>query len=244
MDIGRLINEANIEWHQLKTKTTIPSDYFHSVTSQFLLVDLLEQLNELMTNGVFTKSDLFVILDCDCIFQRPLSQEFVDDVERDGCINYAIFYANDIEEKGGEFYGLTMYELLDIAREYQEGEKLEEYYAMQGEMICVSASHLEPLARESRRALSMSLNRHKNKERKFHTEEQMFGYVMSRLGYPRNVAEDKKYITRVWTHPQFTTYEPELHSQFTILHMPSEKDLFFVNYFRQLRAFFQLNLSV
>ena len=237
VDLGDCFRAIGAELHYLDEHTIIPSDYFDSVTSQFLLIDLLEQLVGMVDRGEFTDRDLFLVLDSDMIFQRSIGQEFIDALEQDGCVNFATKFANDVEWTEDTLYGYTMPELLTLCREFQS-EPLPEYYSANGEFFAFTAKELRKIAAEARRIFTICLERHAKGMAKLNTEEMLFGYVFSKLGYPRNVGGNKKFVDRVWTYPHCYQYDATIHNDYMLLHLPAEKTQILANYFRDLRSTF------
>src|SRR6266545_2621668 len=71
IDTARLIRSFNIELVTLKHFTRPPKDYFAAWNTQFIVLDVLDWLA-----GNVAKEDVVIVLDSDCIFNRPIGNEF------------------------------------------------------------------------------------------------------------------------------------------------------------------------
>lgn len=229
VDTGKLVERFNINMVPLNIKKKIPNDYYKAVSSQFYLVDLIEQLSEAKQNGYFSEDDVFLILDSDCVFNKPISKEFVDAIKMFGCLPLT---AEDSEDNsGGSAYGYSLKELKALSAEYA-GYELDRYYWTGGEFFCFSGKELDKIAFEARKGMDQNLERHARGLPKFHTEEQFFGYIFAKLNYDPFIGV--KFATRIYTDPKFSTHIYELDKDRIIWHMLSEKGGIFPQYFQNL----------
>lgn len=226
---AEIINRANIEIVELDIKTQIPKDYFHSVTTQFYLVDLFEQLVRMTDSGWFSKEDIFLVLDGDCLFNLPLNQEFVTDIETHGALTYTNTNCDEASDSD-IIYEIPYRKLREIAQEYA-GRDLGTFYLASGEFFGVQGGRLKEFASELRIAMDISIDRHNKGLSKFHTEEMLFGYVYTKLKIPQYLGN--KYIKRIYTSPVFNT-SAESDKDIPIWHLLTEKYGIFQEYFRDV----------
>ena len=218
----------------LNIKTKLPADYYYAVTTQFYLVDLIEQLADLQQNRVVDQEDIFLIFDSDCIFHRPIPPALVQYVQRVGCMPYATANLEDVNLYRGigtRFYGYSLLELQQLARDYGTVPG-QQYYYTGGEILAFSGKELPRIAAEARRVLEISIERHLQGRPKFNTEEQFFGYIFSKFGFPPY--EGRKYIRRMYTGQNYTDINPATDNNLVIWHLLIEKVGLFDRYFKKL----------
>jgi hypothetical protein len=230
VDITTLFQRLSIRPHQMEIATHLPADYYHAVTSQMYLVDILEQLTRMQENGEVGADDIYVLLDSDCFFRFSFQDQFYEDVARAGCIPYWSRLTSRDAKREDRTYGHSIPELRDLASEYS-GSQFSEFHWAGGEFFCFVGKELPVIARESRNALQTSIDRHKRGLPKFNTEEQLFSYIFLKLGYPTDIGP--RYIQRIYTR-QGNNYDPKFDDKM-IWHLLSEKYHFFSFYFDHLK---------
>jgi hypothetical protein len=232
MNIKELSEALSIDYRLLLPRARIPEDYCLSFTTQFYLVDILEDLAEGLKAGRFGMDDVFLVLDSDCLFHKPIPSQLVEDVRKHGCLPYAIFTAE--ADDGSLYHGTTFEELMVLTQEYS-GDRIYSYFLTGGEFMCLHASQLLQVAAEARAVFQTSIDRHKRGLKKFHTDEAMFGYIFARRGYPRHLAEQQNYLRRIYTHPQSFQFEQSKDDDVVIWHLLNEKRRLTVLYFYSLK---------
>jgi len=188
----------------------IPSDDgLKTFRTQFVMIDILKKMQFLMN-----PDDLFLILDSDCIFVKPIPVESFDDLAVRGIqfipnswsesdvsngLNNRQF--NEIGEKlspeihkkinyfcGGEYFGFSFDKLVEF------NKRVEDLYAAN---FCLDFQ--------------------------LQTEEQLFTLCLN-LMRDRDFSDASKFIRRVWTDAEKFRNAQECDDCLSVLHLPAEKN--------------------
>lgn len=234
ISVPAMVRNTRLELVPMEITTDIPPDYYHAVTTQFYLVDLFEQLVSMLKKGNFTENDIFLVLDSDCLFNHPISKEFINDIETYKAVSYTNGDSDLCE--GAKIYDLTLGDMKELFKEYA-GEPCKTFRIAGGEFFAIHASVLEEFAKEARAALEICFARHKAGLQKYNTEEMLFGYVLTKMNFPPMIGN--RYIRRIYTSPEFNT-QAEDDKDIMIWHLLTEKRGAFVHYF--INKFYHLAL--
>lgn len=227
-NMPRLLAKSKVNLLNLPIRTKLPPDYFYAVTTQFYLVDLMEELARYKRQGSFSDDDVFMIFDSDCLFVRPIREKFVNSILEHGAAYYTI--ARSDVDKENEYYGLRFPELLTLAKEFS-GREIDPVGVSGGEFYAISGRDIERFSCAAREALEISIQRHLAGKMKYNTEEPFFGYVYNNLGYPDRLANP--YIQRVYTNEGFPK---ELSEELSVWHLIAEKGRFIPWYYNEICA--------
>ncbi|MGC2424880.1 MAG: hypothetical protein WA666_11080 [Nitrospirota bacterium] len=226
ININELIKRYGIELYEIKKCTRPPAGFYNAWTSQFTMLDILDELSDLVQEGNISADDICMLLDSDCIFYKPLPDDFLNHVRENRALPYWMDYPLEHEVNGN-----TITQLKQLASEY--GVNITgPFRYVGGELICGLGSELKAISEVTRKTYDQSVERFKNNLRKFNTEEHLFSYVYHKLGYTSSSAN--KYIRRIWTDGSVYRNALESGRELIILHLPDQKKKGFVRYFREM----------
>lgn len=228
----------------LTTITRPPTDYYSSWNSQFILLDVLEELSTMLKKGFATdvplsRKDIFLVLDSDCLFNRPLSAALIKRTMQ----HKALTYTGAWEASDSLLNGVSTRELKLVAQEM--GVACDNFYYHCGEFFCCLGSELERISAEARSAYQTSLIRHEEGKKKFNEEAHLLSYVFHKLGYPPFTAN--RFVKRLWSVPEIDTQEPS-DDDLVVWHLLTEKHGKILDYFnainREMVALGKFSVSV
>lgn len=223
ISLDKLSSQYNIEVIKLQSITKSPSDYYHAWNTQFIVLDVLDQLKEEVGG-----SDNIFILDSDIIFNEAISNELMNDIESHKALLYSIDYS-----RNHDINGLTRVELLEISKEMNSGFPVDDFVYSGGELICCRGSEISIIADMGRKAYLTSLERHREGRAKFNEEAHLLSYVYHTLGYQPYTAN--KYVKRIWTDRSAYCNIDGSECDLVMWHLPAEKKAGFLKVFRSFR---------
>ena len=195
-------------------KYKTPDGYHGRWRNQFYEFSIFEYISKNFNQ----KSDMFLLLDSDCIFLKPanvmFNQAFIDN----GFMSYDMHYNVNKELNGLSRVGMKeLYESL-------LGKKIEiipKYFG--GEFFLSSQEKIVKIFSDFDELWPKLLIRHEQKLKKFNEE----AHVLSYIYYKNNFTEGQanKYIRRIWTNPVFYRDVLPNDINLAIWHLPSEKTL-------------------
>lgn len=214
-----LINAFNIRILFINERSLPPKGYHKAWSTQFILIDILRQLKDLVL-----PNDRVVVLDSDIIFTKPVPDDFFSDIDKHQALLYTIDYPAE-----RKINGVSTNDLRDIAKLLSTNEtNLLRYEG--GEIACFKGEILSQLQEELALGYEWSLKRHAQELPKFNTEEHLFSYVYWKLGLQPYTAN--KYIKRMWTDLSSAVNLEPGDEQRLLWHLPAEKKHGFIRCFR------------
>ena len=223
IEISKLIKQYNIEIVDIPNITKAPSDYHNAWNIQFTLIDIMKWIGSNVA-----PNDHVYLLDSDVIFNKPISQEMTDMINK----NKAIIYTRDYD-LDHPVNGLSRRQLAQIANEMSHGNFSDDFSYAGGEILGCLGSELSRLASLSRENYNKSLERHANGQNKFLTEEHLFSYVYQLLGYVPNSANP--FIKRIWTDRSLHCNVTGNEHDYIFWHLPAEKKRGFYKLFKSYK---------
>jgi hypothetical protein len=214
-----LIRAFNIDLRIIDERSLPPKGYYKAWSSQFLLIDVIRQMKDLIT-----ADDRIVLLDSDVIFTRPVESDFFTDIDKYNSLLYTIDYPAHRQVNG-----LSLNELRSMVSEFSSGD-VSTLRAEGGEIICFKGSILSQLLDTLIMGYRWSRNRHEKGLSKFNTEEHLFSFAYWKLGLQTFTAN--KYIKRMWTDLSSTVNLEKGDENRLLWHLPAEKKHGFIRYFR------------
>lgn len=216
-----LIEKYKIEIKEFKTFTRPPKGYYKAWSTQFLILDILKDASFYMS-----AEDRLILLDGDCIFSKPLPDEFYNELDKEKALFYTIDYPIDHVN-----HELTLSDLRQITQE-MSGRKCIDMNYQGGEIICLSGVIIKAFHDKAREIYAQSIKRFEEGKKKYNTEEPLFSAVSWELGLKSYGANP--YIKRLWTDLASGVNLEENDVNLTIWHLPGEKKHGFKNTFRLL----------
>ncbi len=225
VDINRLIQQFNIEIIEFPTITKSPLDYYGAWNTQFIVLDVLDWLKKNIN-----KEDNIFILDSDIIFNKPINEKLLSALKDHGALLYSIDYTED-----HDINGLTLFDLVKIAKEINTGFPSDDFTYSGGEFICCTGREIPKIARIARKSYRLSLERHKKGLKKFNEEAHLLSYVYHELGYQTHTGN--QFIKRMWTNRSIYSNIDGTEFDLVLWHLPAEKKRGFVNVFKSFKEF-------
>lgn len=220
---ARLIQDFRIEIVTLENFTRPPKDSFAAWNTQFIVLDVIDWLAAHAADD-----DAVLILDGDCVFNKPIGPEFLADLNREGALLYSLDYPPD-----HSINGLSRRELAVVSRDYDPAIRFDEFVYNGGEFICAMGRELAGIGKLARQAFQASLDRAARGLPKFCEEAHLLSHVYHQLGYRSHTGNG--YIKRIWTNRGVHSNVDGGESGLAIWHLPAEKKRGFVDQFKSLR---------
>lgn len=217
-----LIAAFNIEIVTLPTFTRPPKDYYLAWNTQFIILDILDWLTHHTS-----PADLVYILDCDCIFHRPISTDMELKARECQSLLYTIGYPHD-----SKVNGLTLDELRDISNQLDPQAHLDRFVYNGGEFLCLRANQLSRFSDQARSVYRACLDRHQDQLLKFNEEAQLLSFVEDQMGYPPKTAN--AYIKRIWCNRYNYANIDGSEDDLILWHLPDQKGTGFLRRYRSI----------
>jgi hypothetical protein len=222
ISINSLIYRYGINIVTLTDYSIPPAEYSDGWNSQFFVLDIIGWLAEKYENS----DAILILLDSDCIFNKPIDYNFINDAKENGALLYSIDYPEDYK-----INGLSRFDLKKLAIHYS-GLRLNSFVYNGGEFFCATSKVIKGIAREAREAYEASIKRNDMGLQKFNEEAHLLSYVYHKLGFKTHTAN--KYIRRIYTNRFVTRTVDGFENDLTIWHLLSEKKRGFVEMFRTI----------
>jgi len=214
VDVCNLLNQLDVDIILTDFKYKTPDGYHGRWRNQFYEFSIFEYISKNFNQN----SDMFLLLDSDCIFLKPANDMFNQAIVDDGFMSYDMYYNVNKELNGLSRVGMKeVYEsLLD-----KKIEIIPKYFG--GEFFLSSQENIVKIFFDFEELWPKLLVRHEQKLKKFNEE----AHVLSYIYYKNNFTEGhaNKYIRRIWTNPVFYRDVLPKDLNLAIWHLPSEKTL-------------------
>lgn len=210
-DLKRFLKNKNVEVVTLPLTWQTPEGYFGKWRNQFYIFDVLEFIE----NGFKSGSDesSFIILDSDCIINRPLDALFAE-IQRHGLLALPMPYSDE-----HNINGVTRHQMRQIYTELDDKDpgKNPVYYG--GEIFAATLSVIRKINAIAPGVWQNMLERHRAGEIKLNEEAHFLSYCYHKIG---NFGSLGSFIKRIWTSPHYSNVQPD-DANLPIWHLPSEK---------------------
>lgn len=201
--------EVEVVFTDFKYKT--PKGYYGSFQNQFYEFSILEQIASFNSND----KDLYLVLDSDCIFLKPV-QDLFNEAASSGFISFEDHVAPDYV-----INGLSRNDLKDIYQDLLQ-TKLDETPSYHlGEFLLCSVENMKRFYGDFKQLWPQLLQRHENGMKKFNEEAHTLSYLYFKNGYRASASE--RYMKRIWTNPLFYRNVEQSDTSLSIWHLPAEK---------------------
>jgi len=219
-DVSKFLKENNIELICLENKYPLPKDYFDRFRNQFFEFSIIEYMAQRMK-----EEDGFLLLDSDCIFSKSAMPLFSLLKKEESAITYVV----DVE-RNYQVHGVTGNEMRAICQDW--GLKLTENpYYCGGEILLSKGSFLKSVSNHFPLLFKDMLKRNKKDQPKFNEEAQTLTYYYYK--HKANINGLKPYIKRLWTNRNYFRNIDKKSKDFTIWHLPNEKQSGFARLFQK-----------
>ena len=209
--ISTLLHELDVEVVFTDFKYKTPKGYYGAFQNQFYEFSILEHIS---TNGK-NEDDLYLVLDSDCIFNKPANPlfaaasaqgfiSFEDEVQPDYVING--LSRNDLKNQ---------YEIL-LKTKITE---IPSYHL--GEFLLGSVNNIRKFYRDFEELWPVLLQRNAEGKTKFNEEAHTLSYLYFKNGFRAHPTNT--FMRRIWTNPLFYREVRTTDIDLAIWHLPAEK---------------------
>ncbi len=201
--------DVNVIYTDFKYKT--PKNYFGSFQNQFYEFSILEYIAQNNPN----QNDLYLILDSDCIFIKPVQRLF-DAATPQGFISF-----EDPVKPDYVINGLSRNDLKTIYQEllHKEIAEIPSYHL--GEFLLCSVKNIQKIYLDFKELWPQLLERNEKGLIKFNEEAHTLSYLYFKNGF--RASTDASFMRRIWTNPVFYREVRSSDTNLCIWHLPSEK---------------------
>lgn len=218
-DLQRFLKEKNVEVVTLPLTWQTPEGYFGKWRNQFYIFDILQFIENDFKSADGSKSptdpdkSCFIILDSDCIINRPLDALFAE-IARHGLLALPMPYSET-----HNINGVTREEMRQIYTELDGSDPGENPLYYGGEIFAATLPVIRQISAMAPAVWQNMLERHRANRPKLNEEAHFLSYCYHKTG---RFGSLERFIKRIWTSPQYTNVQPE-DANLPIWHLPSEK---------------------
>ncbi len=201
--------EVEVVFTDFKYKT--PKGYYGAFQNQFYEFSILEHISTCNRND----KDLYLVLDSDCIFLKPVHDLFEEAVP-EGFISF-----EDHVAPGYVINGLSRNDMKSIYQELlqKELDEIPSYHL--GEFLLCSVKNIKRFYSDFVQLWPQLLQRHEAGKKKFNEEAHTLSYLYFRNGF--RATASRQYMKRIWTNPLFYRNVEPSDVNLSIWHLPAEK---------------------
>lgn len=219
-DLQGFLKEKNVEVVALPLTWQTPEGYFGKWRNQFYIFDILQFIEKKYSSqpsdDIVSPDDYepgFVILDSDCIINRPLDALFAE-VRRHGLLALPMPYSDT-----HDINGVTREQMRRIFAELDGKDPggNPAYYG--GEIFAATLPVIRQINAIAPGVWQNMLERHRNGQPKLNEEAHFLSYCYHKIG---RFGAMESFIKRIWTSPHYSNVQPE-DANLPIWHLPSEK---------------------
>jgi len=218
LDLKSFLKKRNVEVVTLPLTWQTPEGYFGKWRNQFYIFDILTYLEKRWSGDLkMNNHDIepaFVVLDSDCIINRPIFGVF-ENIRANGLMALPMHFADDYN-----INGVTRVDMRRIFAELDGGKdpgENPEYCG--GEIFAATLKKVREINQIAPGIWQNMLERHQAGLQKLNEEAHFLSYCYHRIG---GWASLEKNIKRIWTSPKYTKVQSE-DFMLPIWHLPAEK---------------------
>lgn len=209
-DLQKHLCDANVEVVALPLTWQTPPGYFGKWRNQFYIFDVLTFIEKNYSDD----TDAFVVLDSDCLVNRPLNGLFAD-LRAQGLMVLTMPYEADHDINGVTRQQMRhLYATLDEGRDPGHDPV---YYG--GEIFAATLPVVRQINAIAPRVWTEMMRRFEKNELKLNEEAHFLSYCYFKIG---RFGALEPYIKRLWTAPHYNNVTPA-DAHLPIWHLPSEK---------------------
>ena len=223
-DLKSFLKEKNVEVVTIPLTWQTPEGFFGKWRNQFYIFDILTFIeNGFKSGGYFNSSPdsdepSFVILDSDCIINRPLDVLFAE-IKHYGLLALPMPYSDT-----HNINGVTREQMRDIFAELDRNadslsaqQENPVYYG--GEIFAATLPVISQINAIAPGVWQKMLERHRAGQPKLNEEAHFLSYCYHKIG---RFGSLEGFIKRIWTSPHYSNVRAE-DANLPIWHLPSEK---------------------
>lgn len=219
-DLRGFLNSKNVEIVTLPLTWQTPEGYFGMWRNQFYIFDILQFIEKKygsQSSDNSKSSDdyepAYVILDSDCIINRPLDALFAE-IRRHGLLALPMPYGAT-----HNINGVTRQEMRRIYAELDGSDPGEDPVYYGGEIFAATKPIIRQINAIAPKVWQNMLERHRAGQTKLNEEAHFLSYCYHKIG---RFGSLEGFIKRIWTSPHYSNVQPE-DKNLPIWHLPSEK---------------------
>ncbi len=218
LDLKQFLSKLEVEVVTLPLTWQTPEGYFGKWRNQFYIFDILAYIDRHWAEELkllnHDKQPAFLVLDSDCIINRPLYGLF-EEIRKHGLMTLPMHFADDYN-----INGVTRVDMRRIFAELDAGKdpgENPEYCG--GEIFAATLKTVRSINQIAPAIWQNMIERHQNGQQKLNEEAHFLSYCYHQIGGAGNL---ERYIKRIWTSPKYNNVKPEDFER-QIWHLPAEK---------------------
>lgn len=209
--ISSLLEELEVEVIFTDFKYKTPKGYYGAFQNQFYEFSILEYISANNTNN----DDLYLVLDSDCIFIKPVDHLF-SEASKQGFISF--------EDEVKPDYVINGLSRNDLKTLYEEllGKKIDEIPSYHlGEFMLSSVGNIKKFFSDFKELWPQLIERNQAGKLKFNEEAHTLSYLYFKNGFRAH--NNNIFMRRIWTNPLFYREVRDTDVALAIWHLPAEK---------------------
>ena len=209
--ISSLLEELNVQVIFTDFKYKTAKGYYKAFQNQFYEFSILEYISANNIND----DDLYLILDSDCIFIKPVSNLFFE-ASKQGFISF--------EDEVSCDYTINGLSRNDLKALYQEllGKQILELPSYHlGEFLLSSVGNIKKFFADFEELWPWLTERYQAKKLKFNEEAHTLSFLYFKNGFRAH--QNNIFMRRIWTNPLFYREVRKTDVDLAIWHLPAEK---------------------
>lgn len=221
-DVSSFLSSLNVKVIHTDFKYKTPKGYFGSFQNQFYEFSILEAIANSNASG----DDMYLILDSDCIFLKPVADLF-NEAKPQGFISF-----EDQVESGYVINGLSRNHLKELYQDLlqQQINEIPSYHL--GEFLLSNVQNIRKFFADFKELWPVMLERHAVGKLKFNEEAHTLSYLYFKNGFRAHATNT--WMRRIWTNPLFYREVRQSDVDLVIWHLPAEKTFGLYNLYHQL----------
>ena len=221
-NVGSFLSSLNVEVIHTDFKYKTPKGYFGSFQNQFYEFSILESIADKNESG----DDMYLILDSDCIFLKPVAGLF-NEAQPRGFISF-----EDEVDAGYVINGLSRNDLKLLYQDLlqQQISEMPSYHL--GEFLLSNVQNIRKFFADFKELWPVLLQRHAAGKIKFNEEAHTLSYLYFKNGFRASTTNN--WMRRIWTNPLFYREVRQSDVDLAIWHLPAEKTFGLYNLYHQL----------
>lgn len=220
-DMSVFLREQGVTLETIPLSWQTPPGYFGKWRNQFYIFDILKSIE-----AKYSDDDRFVILDSDCVINRPLDGLFKA-IEKDGLLVLPMPYTDT-----ANINGVTREDMKTIFTELDGKDTGQNPLYYGGEVFAATTRVIRKINNIAPGLWEKMMERHQNGQVKLNEEAHFLSYCYYKIGVFGLLDQ---FIKRIWTSPQYSNVESS-DVQLPIWHLPSEKKGGIALLFKRLKA--------
>lgn len=211
LDLNSFLKGLNVEIVTIPLNWQTPEGYFGKWRNQFYIFDVLQFIENSFKSSEDESG--FVILDSDCIINRPLDALFAD-IHRHGLLALPMPYSDT-----HNINGVTRQQMRQIYAELDGSDPCSDPVYYGGEIFAATLPVIRQINRVAPEVWKKMMERFREGRPKLNEEAHFLSYCYHKIG---SFGSLEGFIKRIWTSPHYANVQPG-DANLPVWHLPSEK---------------------